>query len=65
MLRLGVSCAVVVLALHGCGGGTHLHGRDYRDDEAHYRIGELGAWLVFAAVSFSLPLILVWIFRTH
>ncbi len=43
MLRLGVSCAVVVLALHGCGGGTHLHGRDYRDDEAHYRIGELGA----------------------
>lgn len=29
------------------------------------RIGELGAWLVFAAVSFSLPLILVWIFRTH
>ena len=29
------------------------------------RVGELGSWLVFAAVCLSLPLILVWIFRVH
>ena len=27
----------------GCGGGPHLRGRIYQDDEAHYRIGELGS----------------------
>jgi hypothetical protein len=27
----------------GCGGGPHLHGRVYQDDEARYRIGDLGS----------------------
>lgn len=42
MLRSGASLVLLAIAFAGCGGGTHLHGRDYRDDEAHYRIGELG-----------------------
>lgn len=29
------------------------------------RLGEIGAWLAFAAVSLSLPFILLWIFRYH
>lgn len=47
--RCGASLVVLVPALVlavlavGCGGGPHLVGRDYRDDEAHYRIGALGA----------------------
>lgn len=42
VLRIG-SLGIVVLFALGCGGGPHLHGRFYRDDEAHYQIGELGA----------------------
>jgi len=29
------------------------------------RIGEVGAWVTFCAVSLSLPLILYWILTTH
>jgi hypothetical protein len=44
-VRIGaVSFALAIFGSSalGCGGGSHLHGRVYRDDEAHYRIGELG-----------------------
>lgn len=44
MLRSPWLAALVpVLALSACGGGPHLRGRVYQDDEAHYRIGELGS----------------------
>lgn len=42
MLRI-VSLAFALSVVIGCGGGPHLHGRVYRDDEAHYQIGELGS----------------------
>jgi len=32
---------LLLVPILGCGGGAHLHGRVFRDDEAHYRIGEL------------------------
>lgn len=41
--RFGASLALVVFFAAACGGGPYLHGRMYRDDEAHYRIGELGS----------------------
>jgi hypothetical protein len=34
--------AWVFVLVAGCGGGSHLVGRTYHDDEARYRIGELG-----------------------
>jgi hypothetical protein len=44
VLRTGALSFVCTLTLVvGCGGGPHLRGRLYQDDEAHYRIGELGS----------------------
>lgn len=46
MLRFPCSLVLLVAfaisASGGCGGGPHLRGRSYQDEEAHYRIGELG-----------------------
>jgi hypothetical protein len=43
VLRIGAFSFALAFLAFGCGGGSHLHGRMYRDDEAHYRIGELGS----------------------
>jgi hypothetical protein len=41
--RLAPCFLALSLAALGCGGGgSHLHGNVYQDDEAHYRIGSLG-----------------------
>lgn len=47
MSRSGAPSVAFVLAFGvatlACGGGPHLRGRVYQDEEAHYRIGELDA----------------------
>lgn len=44
-----VPVLALALPLSACGGGPHLRGRVYQDDEAHYRIGELGSgWSAIA-----------------
>jgi hypothetical protein len=44
-VRPALALALSVSLLAGCGGGRHLVGSVYRDDEASYRIGPVGrAW---------------------
>lgn len=47
----------------------HISAEDEQEVEVHEgfwgRIGEVGAWITFCAISLTLPLILYWILAVH